>query len=182
MKKILITDIETTDLKPHIGHIVEVGIVSLDLDSGDREIIFNQVMHEKGITKHEVEMSWIIKKGWMTVEEIRYSKTLDYYRPEIQNIMNDYPLGMTAYNKQFDFAYLGDRDFFYKELPCPMKLMTNVCKISGKYGNYKWPSVTEAYNFLFPKNDYDEIHRGADDAFHEAEIVYELYKRGLFKL
>jgi DNA polymerase-3 subunit epsilon len=45
----------------------------------------------------------------------------------------------------------------------------------------KWAGQ-EAYDFFFGKTDYIETHRGADDAFHEAEIVYELYKRGIFKI
>jgi DNA polymerase-3 subunit epsilon len=56
-----------------------------------------------------------------------------------------------------------------------------VCKIPGNYGKYKWPKVEEAYDFFFPNNNYVEKHRGADDAFHEADIVYELHKIGLFK-
>lgn len=35
---------------------------------------------------------------------------------------------------------------------------------------------------FFPAITYNECHRGADDAKHEALIVYELYKLGVFKL
>jgi hypothetical protein len=40
----------------------------------------------------------------------------------------------------------------------------------------------EAYNHFFPEKNYKELHRGGDDSLHEAEIVYELYKLGEFKL
>jgi hypothetical protein len=63
-----------------------------------------------------------------------------------------------------------------------MKLATNVCQILNVRGGFKWPKVGEAYEFFFGKTDYVETHRGADDAFHEADIVYELYKRGVFKI
>lgn len=181
--KILIIDIETTNFLDQGGKIVEVGIVELDVKSGEKKIIFDKVCHERPITKEEVESSWIVTNGFMTVDEIQKSKTLESMRDEIQEILNKYDLGATAYNNIFDFGFLESRGFvFPKKLPCPMLLSTNICKIAGKYGKYKWPSVPEAYDFYFPNNDYQEIHRGADDAFNEADIVYELLLRGVFKL
>jgi DNA polymerase-3 subunit epsilon len=183
MNKILVLDIETTGFSPSKNFIVEIGIVSLDLDNGDREILFNQVLWEKGITAKEVSESWIVTKGYIKTDEIRNSKPLSSYHTEIQAIFDEYPLGATAYNRKFDNSFLKDRQFTYKELPCPMLLCVDVCKIPSPRGRgFKWPKVQEAYDIMFPKNKYTEIHRGADDAFHEAEIVYELYKQGLFKL
>jgi DNA polymerase-3 subunit epsilon len=70
-----------------------------------------------------------------------------------------------------------------------MLLSTNICKIPHKKGKNgkrrkgnKWPSVMEAYKFFFPDNEYIEKHRGADDAFYEADIVFKLYKMGIFKI
>ena len=85
---------------------------------------------------------------------------------------------------KFDFDFLKSRGFkFPKELPCPMKLSTNICKIPSKNKKgYKWPKVQEAYDFFFPDNDYIEKHRGADDAFYEADIVFKLYKMSIFKI
>ncbi|MEI7488560.1 MAG: hypothetical protein WCJ72_14355 [Chryseobacterium sp.] len=57
MEKILILDIETTGFLQEGGKIVEVGIVEIDLSNGKKKIIFDQVTHEKGITKQEVENS-----------------------------------------------------------------------------------------------------------------------------
>jgi DNA polymerase-3 subunit epsilon len=52
---------------------------------------------------------------------------------------------------------------------------------NGKKGN-KWPSVMEAYKFFFPESKYIEQHRGADDAFYEADIVQKLYEMSIFKI
>jgi len=181
--KILIIDIETTGFLNGGGKIVEVGIVELDLRSGNRTILFDKVTHETGITRDEVERAWIIKNSDLTVEEIRQSANLEKLIPVIQQIINSYPAGATAFNNKFDFDFLESRGvIFPKKLACPMLLSTNICKIPGQYGNYKWPKVQEAYDFYFGKNDYIEQHRGADDAIHEAEIVYELYLRGVFKI
>lgn len=183
--RILILDIETTGFLNEGGKIVEVGIVELDLETGNKKILFDEVTHEKGITLEEVEKSWIINNSSLTVNDVRHSKRLDLLKPQIQEIIDAYPQGATAYNNKFDFDFLESRKFYFpKKLACPMILSTDIVKIPSlhKYSNYKWPKVEEAYDYFFPDNDYVEKHRGADDAFHEADIVYELYKRGVFSL
>jgi DNA polymerase-3 subunit epsilon len=185
MSKILILDIETTDFLNKGGKIVEVGIVELDLETGNKNILFDKVTHEKGITLDEVKNSWIINNSDLTIDDIRYSKRLDLLKNEIQEIINSYPTGATAYNNKFDFDFLEDRGFYFpKKLACPMILSTDILKIPSPsgYSDYKWPKVEEAYDYFFEGNDYVEKHRGADDAYHEADIVYELYKRGIFKI
>jgi DNA polymerase III epsilon subunit-like protein len=182
--KILILDIETTGFLQQGGKIVEIGIVELDLSNGNKKIIFDQVTHEKGITREEVESSWIVSNSTLTSEEIRHSKSLNVLKPEIQSIINSYKNGATAFNNAFDFGFLEDRGIvFPKKLPCPMKLSTNICKLPSPRGvGYKWPKVEEAHLFFFGDIGYVEQHRGADDAFYEADIVMELYKRGIFSL
>lgn len=188
--KILIFDIETMGegkdaLVPWLGKIAEIGIVELDLATGEKKILYDKVCHEKPLQRFTVENSWIVKEGYMTVEEIRTSPDLRVLLPEIQEIIDRYPNGATAYNKKFDFGFLTSRGLkFERLLPCPMILMTDICKIHSPYkpGSWKWPKVEEAYDFIFPDNDYEEIHRGADDAMHEADIVYWLYKKGIFKI
>lgn len=184
MEKILIIDIETTGFLQKGGKIVEIGIVELDLSTGERKVVFDQVCHEKGITLKEVEDSWIVKNSDLTVEAIRNSKNLEKLRPEIQSILDEYKSGATAFNNAFDFGFLENRGFrFPKKLPCPMKLSTNICMIVNPNGyGYKWPNVQEAHKHFFGEVGYIEKHRGADDAFFEAEIVHKLYELGSFKL
>lgn len=181
-KKILIIDIETTGFLQAGGKIVEIGIVELDLNNGKSKIIFDKVMHEKGITKEEVEKAWIISNSSLTVEMIQLSKNLESYRDEIQQIIYKYPLGATAFNNKFDFGFMENRGFeFPEKLGCPMLLSQNIVKARNKAGRIKWPKVEEAYKHFFG-DGYVEEHRGADDALHEAEIVHELYLRGVFKV
>ena len=181
--KILIIDIETTGFLNAGGKIVEIGIVELDLSNGQKEIIYDSVCWENGITREEVENSWIVKNSDLTVEQIRTSKSLDSQRNAIQSILNSYPNGCTAFNNVFDFGFMENRGFIFpKKLACPMKISTDICKIPSPRGGYKWPKVEEAYEFFFGKTEYIEKHRGADDAFHEADIVMELYKMGQFIL
>lgn len=183
-KKILIIDIETTDFLQRGGKIVEIGIVELCLETFTKKIIFNEVMHEEGITKDDLENSWIIQNSTLTLEDVFASKSLDFYKEKIQHILNSYPNGATAFNNAFDFGFMEDRGFqFPKKLDCPMKLSTDICKIPHSNGRgYKWPKVEEAHKYFFGDVGYIEQHRGADDAFHEADIVYALSCSGVFKL
>jgi len=180
--KIAIVDIETTGFLQKGGKIVEIGIVELDLETGKTKTLFDQVCHERPITRQEVESSWIVQNSSLTVEDVRNSKQLKEYTEDLQAIFDNYYV--TAYNKAFDFGFLRDRGFIIKkELDCPMHICTNICKLPGRMGSYKWPKVTEAIAHFFPEEtNYEEAHRGASDAHDEARIVYELVKLNLFKL
>lgn len=182
-KEILIIDIETTGFLGQKGKIVEIGIVSLELETGKAEIVFDQVVHETGITKEEVEKSWIVANSDLTVDMIRRSKNLKLYKDEIQKIIDDHSIGATAFNRNFDFDFMEDRGFvFGTKLPCPMLLSTDVLQLPGNYGKFKWPKVEEAYDYFVGDKGWVEKHRGAADAFDEAKIVHELYMRDIFKI
>ena len=182
MQKILIIDIETTGFSHRSAKIVEIGIVELNLATGEKQIVFDQVCQEQGTTIEEIEKSWIVENSTLTTEEILAAKFLHDLSPEIQDIINKYEHGATAFNNVFDFGFLESRGFvFPKKLACPMQLSTNICKIPSPRG-FKWPKVEEAHTHFFGNVGYIEQHRGADDAFHEADIVLELFKLGVFKL
>lgn len=183
--KIGIIDIETTGFLNAGGKIVEIGIVSLDLTNGEIEVLVNEVCHEKPITRQEVEDSWIIKNSSLTVEEVQQSKQLPFLHEIIQNTLNSFENGVTAFNNAFDFGFMESRGFVFPvKLYCPMKLLTPIMKLPHKNGRsgYKWPSVEEAYAYFFPDENFIEEHRGADDAIHEAKIIFEMYKVGLFQV
>lgn len=184
MKKVLIIDIETTGFSHSESSIVEVGIVSLDLNTGSRAILLDKVTYEEKTTINEIKNSWFYENTDFNGHELLESgELLTDLLPEIQRIIDSYPLGSTAYNNDFDYGFLESRAIkFPKKLPCPMKLSTPICKIKGKYKGYKYPKCQEAYDFFFPDEDYLETHRAADDAYHEAKIVHELWKRGVFNI
>jgi len=185
MSRILVIDLETTGFLQSGGKIIEVGIVGLNLETGAKKILFNELCHERPITRKEVEDSWIVKNSTITLEAIQKSKQLIHLKPTIQAILDKYPAGATAYNNAFDFGFMEDRGFvFPKKLACPMKLSTDICKIQNKngYAGYKWPNFEEAHKYFFGETGYVEQHRGADDAFYEADLVCKLYQLGIFKI
>lgn len=198
-KRILVLDIETTGFLNAGGSIVEIGIVELNLDNGIVKTIYNSLCREdilnkshrafldyqeKGLTPPKSAKGWIFANSYLTPEQVREAPHFDKVKTEVQAILDQYPLGVTAFNNKFDFGFLIDRGIrIENKLPCPMILATNVCKIPNPWrGGYKWPNVEEAYKHFYPKSTYVEKHRGADDALHEAMIVYKLYELGVFKL
>lgn len=187
MSKILVMDLETTGLSPKNDKIVEIGLVSLDLKTGSREIVYDNMVLEPGMPK-DLSETWIVKNGYLTEHQIRAGEALYYCRFEIQKIIDEHPLGLTAYNRAFDVTFMHERGFnMPKLLPCPMRLSTNLCRLPFKTPRpgsnaFKWPTVEEAYRYFFPGTEYKELHRAADDAYHEAAIVYELFKMGIFKI
>lgn len=60
----------------------------------------------------------------------------------------------------------------HKSLFCTMKSSTDLCKLPGRYSNYKWPKLTELYKFLF-----DEEMEGAHDAMVDVRATRRCYYR-----
>jgi DNA polymerase III epsilon subunit-like protein len=185
--KILVIDIETTGFLNEGGEIVEIGIVELCLRTGGKKIIFDKVINPE-IENEEIQNSWIVKNRYMTVEEIVNGFTFERIKDELQDIINKYPAGVTAFNRSFDIDFLKSYGIkFQILLPCPMKTSINVIKLPPTERmrmyrpeiKYKTPNAQEAYNFFYPGN-YIEKHRGADDALHEADIIMALHRRNLF--
>ncbi len=112
----------------------------------------------------------------MTVEEIKSGVEFSQVKDKIQAIINDYPAGATAFNRQFDFNFLQLYGIsFLKMLPCPMLISAKIIRIR-KSGKVSKPNAEEAFRYFNPGIEYIEKHRGADDAMHEASIVFELNK------
>ena len=148
--KILILDIETTGFSSTKNKIVEIGIVDLDIETGEKNIIFDMVFNPQ-IPEEEIESAWIVEKGYMTTEEILNGADIREHLLEIQEIIDSYPNGSTAFNNSFDFRFLESVGFFFQnKLECPMILSTPICKLPNKNGRngYKWPSVEKGDRHL----------------------------------
>lgn len=184
MDNILILDIETTGFLNNGGSIVEIGIVELNLETGEIVELYDSLCREDILTaKHR--NAWIFENSDLTVDAVRNAPPFSIVKEEVQDILNLYPKGCTAFNNVFDFGFLENRGIvFPKKLPCPMKLATPICKLPNKngYSGYKWPNVEEAFAHFFPDAEYTELHRGLDDAKHEAMIVKAEFDLGIFKV
>jgi DNA polymerase-3 subunit epsilon len=178
-KKVAIIDIETTNIQKE-GCIIEIGIVELDLVTGATQILFDSLVKEPlfgGIHRN----SWIFNNSDLKFEDVVNAPGLDHVKDEIQEILDQYSL--TAYNTAFDFGFMESRGFtIKKDIPDIMAVAKEACKIMYAKGGYKNPKMQEAWDNLFPNTDYIEKHRAVDDAIHEAEILFEMYKRGEYKI
>lgn len=184
---ILIMDIETTGFLNKGGKIVEVGAVELCLKTGNKKIVFNKVINP-GLSAEKLEKTWIVENKYMTVNEINAGFTFESIKTELQELINKYPDGATAFHNKFDFEFLESYGIkFPVKLPCLMEKSKPICKLPPTakmlhwgFDGFKSPKAQEAYDHFFGKTDYIELHRGADDAFHEADICFELHKLGKF--
>jgi len=180
--KISVVDIETTGLNVDIDYIVEIGIVDLDLDTGKIKVIYDKIVRELGFGEHN-RNDWIFLNSDLNYKLVEKAPLLNELREDIQDILIKRQI--TAFNKSFDLGFLKDRGFIIpNELPCIMKSATNICKIPFPRNpyKYKWPKVEEAWNYFFPEEFYIEKHRAADDAKHEARILYEMYRLGYYNI
>jgi len=181
-KTILVVDIETTGFLNQGGKIVEIGIVKLNLVTGEIKPVFDSLIKESGLDlSHTMgQFGWIFKNSNLKYDEITMAPSLEDCRIELQALFDSYQA--TVYNKDFDFDFLKDRGFIIEELPCPMLLATPILKIKNRnrYGTFKWPNVEETWRFFFGNTSYVEAHRAIDDAKHEAKIVHQLYRMSQF--
>lgn len=177
---ILVIDIETTSFLKTGGKIIEIGAVSLDLETGYVEEQFNSLLREPGLTARDRD-AWIFQNSDLTVEDVRNAEPSDVVLARFQEVVDRFPDGVTSFNRSFDIDFLVSRGIKFGKLqPCPMQVSTNICKILSPYG-YKWPSVVECYAHFFPEYEYSEAHRALSDAVDESVIVLYLYKYGHYK-
>ncbi len=178
--RVAVIDVETTGLNPIYDLIIEIGIIELNLKTGETKIIFDSFVKEPKFGEEHRD-SWIFDNSDISFEDIENAPLLDNFKEDLHEIFKKYPT--TAFNKSFDLGFLKYRGIkILKELPCIMKTATNICRILFPNGGsrYKWPSCQEAWDYFFPNSDYNEKHRAADDAIHEAKILFELISRGHF--
>lgn len=185
--KIAIVDLETTGFLQQKGLIVEIGVVGLNLNTGEIKTEFDSLINEPGLnTTHTASpYGWIFQNSSLKYDQVCRAPRLSDIFSDIQAILDRYPTGLTAYNTSFDLPFLRSRSFTFTALPCPMIAATPVVNLPPFPGKSspKWPTVQETWNYLFGDDTgYVEAHRAADDARHEAKIVYELYKRGNYSL
>jgi len=125
--------------------------------------------------------AWIFNNSDLKFEDIENAPTFNNVKNQIQEILDQHSL--TAYNTAFDFGYMESRGFtIKKDIPDIMAVAKEACKIMRPRGGYKNPKMQEAWDNLFPNTNYIEKHRAVDDAIHEAKILFEMYKRGEYKI
>jgi len=75
------------------------------------------------------------------------------------------------------------KDIQYKKLIstpriCTMQLGTDLCKIPKGNMGYKWPKLSELYQFLF-NEVFKDAHRALPDVLAEIKCFFEMIERGV---
>lgn len=85
---------------------------------------------------------------------------------------------LVAHNLQFDYRIMTTAYFragiqnpmFFLEKFCTMTAATDICKLPGNYGKYKWPKLSEAHRHFFG-SDFE----GAHDAMNDVNAMIKVY-------
>jgi len=95
---------------------------------------------------------------------------------------------VVSHNMDYDLKVTGAEMIRYqysfltpKIKMCTKEIGTDVCKIPGNYGKYKWPKLTELHQFLFNKG-FDDAHDALADVTACKNCFFEMAKRGIIKL
>lgn len=181
-----IVDLETTGFLNQKGLIVEIGIASLDLATGEVQAEFSSLVREASFSPAHARppYGWIFNNSSLRFEDVDQAPAMTTIFDQIQQVLDKFTTGITAYNAAFDLPFLQSRSFRFKKLPCPMIAATPVLNLPPPRWKKepKWPTVQEAWDYFFKDSDYIEEHRALDDAMHEARIVYELYRMDAYTL
>lgn len=137
-------------------------IIKCDFDipkqASDVHGITNEISQEKGL-----KLDYVLDMFWDSVKEV---DTLICH-----NINFDLPIIQCEMFRCGCFES-EIRDLFQDlEMFCTMKASTNILKIPGKRGGYKWPKLEELYDYCFQKK-----LDGAHNALVDVTATFECYK------
>lgn len=115
---------------------------------------------------------WVIPKEQFFIEHnmttercqaegIPLEEVIDTFLHHISDFQCDV---IVSHNIEFDINVLGAEMIRQNKKPsrklqqiCTMKHGTDLCKLPGKFKDYKWPKLEELFRYLFNK-DFDNAH------------------------
>lgn len=179
----LFFDTETTglvnwklpDTHPTQPALVQFGCILTDDDGNIRRtlgFILRRIgIPEQASNKHGITDD-IANAYGLELNDHAIWKLSDMFHNATELIAHNYKFDKTVMNKFFEgICKLDDSKSF-----CTMEATTDLLKLPGSYGKYKWPKLSEAYEFLFNKPLI-----GAHDALTDTracmDIYFELKKR-----
>ncbi|GAA4361239.1 hypothetical protein GCM10023185_28180 [Hymenobacter saemangeumensis] len=133
------------------------------------------VISEDAALIHGVTQERALREG------VRLSEVLDAFvqRLHVAELL-------VAHNIAFDAKIIG-AELYRASRPmrldkksqlCTMQVSTSYCRLPGRYGSYKWPTLTELHTVLFDRG-FDGAHDALVDVDACARCFFELRKRGV---
>lgn len=194
-KYVLIVDIETTGLRGEPDdHVVEVGVVKLDIDPrtpwnfGSIEKVYEAIVapyYEEG---DDFENSWVFQNTTLTPDQVRKGVPMSEVQDCLKFLLDHAPA--TSYNYEFDFDRFLSRapwNILNRKLPCIMQAAGRAyCDVLPCSQYSGCPSAQSTYSYVCPKNPAElprgiEEHRALSDAYMEAHILREMIRRGHYR-
>jgi DNA polymerase III epsilon subunit-like protein len=114
-----------------------------------------QLLHLKGEPARQVLEEFACDLKEADGLGIAHNSSFDISVLELARLQEEMPEDFPAFSKTF----------------CTMKAMTDVCKIQGRYGRFKWPTLAEAYKFCT-----GEEMRNAHEALADVNACWEVYQ------
>lgn len=182
--KILVLDLETASHDTSIDAlrnlensiITEIGIVQLNLLTGEIDPVFNQVCRENKTCSPD---SWVFKNSSLSPEEVEASKHIEDYGEELQRLFDEQ--FVTSWWHDYDFRRLEhqSRGFtIHNKFWDPALTLVPYMKIPFPNGTgLKRPSVSEAYRYFNPGKSLTHPHRALKDATIEAQIIFQAVQK-----
>lgn len=162
--------------------VVQLAAVLTD-DAGKKLNLFNFIIRPDGFTIPE-DVSHI--HGITQEAAVEQGICIQDVLPIFENLMLKAHT-LVAHNIDFDekmirretFLAYGNADVIEEATEmkrfCTMHEMTDVCKLEGRHGDYKWPSLYEAHYHCFTKPIIG-AHNALTDALACAKIYFWLMK------
>lgn len=187
LTSILVVDTETTGLDGYPNdYVVEIAICKVPLESLEVETVYNSVVgHDTSKWEHWQRNAWVFGNSNLTLEMVQKAKPEKEIVKEVQEILNN--KFMTSFNSLFDFYSFLLHEPWNIQLPseglmpCIMLQAAPSCRLPGYYGDYKWPSLIEAYSLLCKNNPArveHQRHRALDDTIMSSHVLLALLKEG----
>ena len=179
--EILVIDIETGVIEPTLNNydidnclICEIGIVSLDLETGERRVVFDRTCQE---SPGAHPSSWVFRNTSLTLAEVTASPFFHELKPTIQELFDAKPV--TSWSHDFDLAILESRGLNIPSIFWdPKTTLKHFLKINHPSGlGHKWPSVQEAHTYFNPDKPLQQTHRATQDAQIEAQIIHQAVQK-----
>ena len=187
---VLDTETTTTTFRPvPNGHVVEIGISKVDLESHTVEPFYGEILTVKKMVKGKKKIdpeAWVFKNTTLTVQEVEDGKDPTEIAVKLEQMLRGCEI--TAFNQKFDRLML-QRDLpeLYGSLVWGQDLMEQADNLKSipRNGKASYPNAENTYNHLC-KNDPAHIngkeeHRALSDAVMEGYILLALYDRGLYE-
>lgn len=172
MRPLFVIDIETTDLEPDRGNIVEVGIARVDLLGRRVYPEYSKILRQD-LTDEESD-AWVFHNSSLTPRDVSRSPWTQ--SDVLLDLVFYQRVGMfTSYNQKFDFGWLATK--LHLDFWTVSDIMDLCTEIQGR----RWSAQSCYLEYCAdnPANlvDSKEEHRALSDAVMESYILLAVCER-----